>query len=621
MGNTRTFLRGLKTLCFLLFGFTSVAQTIGDYRSNVANGTWSNRLHWGRFNGSSWPNPTVGQGTPNSSNAGIITIRSGHTMNVTGAVTVDQVVVDAGCTININPGVTLTIANGVGTDLAIQGDIIVDGTLAVTSPAVVLIQSNASGDGQISSVTGTITGTITVERYLPNSNASRAYRYLASPFTNETVASWMNVFPVTGTFLDPSDPIFWASQGISGVTQASPSLYFYDQSITGYATYPENGQSSSRPLTNGRGYAAYVRQTGSITLSFNGAVRAGTLPVTLTSNGTGYNLIGNPYPSAISWEQVNLSGVAINGEISMLDNTDNSGIGAGVFSYYLQGSPDLAIPFGWDGTIAMGQAFWVRATASTTLTFSETDKIVNGSPGFFRKETQSGDNILRCQISGVGITNTRKDQLVISFRDGALDAKDRFDVEKRDNSLLNFSSFSSDGVDLAINTFGKLSSSREISLNLRGVVTGDYKVDFSQLESFDPSVIIELVDDYAKETVTIDAQNSSYNFSVTTDVLSSGSRRFRVKIKNLVTGIEDERVQLNGYPNPVSNQYTISLSKNVSFSGKVMFYNSVGQLVEPILVNSTQSQNVFDFSNFPSGVFIVNIPTTSGFHLLKAIKK
>jgi hypothetical protein len=52
-----------------------------------------------------------------------------------------------------------------------------------------------------------------------------------------------------------------------------------------------------------------------------------------------------------------------------------------------------------------------------------------------------------------------------------------------------------------------------------------------------------------------------------------------------------------------------------------VFYNSVGQLVEPILVNSTQSQNVFDFSNFPSGVFIVKIPTTSGFHLLKAIKK
>jgi hypothetical protein len=615
MGNSRKFLLGFKTLCFLLLGFTSFAQTVGDYRSNNASGTWSNRLHWQRWTGSSWGTPAS---SPTSSN-GVITIRNGHTMNVTASVTVDQVVVDGGCTININSGVTLTVADGTGTDLANQGDIIVGGTLAVTSPAVVQIQSNSNGDGQISSVTGTITGNITVERFLPNTIGSRAFRYLASPFTNETVASWMNSFPITGTFTDPSNPLLWP--GLSGINQASPSLYFYDQSVPGYATYPENGQSSSRPLVNGRGYAAYVRQTESITLSFNGSVRTGSLPVTLTSNGTGYNLIGNPYPSAIKWDNVNLSGVAINGEISMLDNTDNSGIGAGVFSYYLQGSPGLAIPGGWDGTIAMGQAFWVKATASTTLTFSETNKIVNGSPGFFRKETQSAENVLRCQITGVGVTNTRKDQLVISFRDDALDAKDRYDVEKRDNALLNFSSFSSNGVDLAINTLGKLSSSREISLNLRGIVTGDYKMDFSQLESFDPSVIIELVDDYTKKTVTIDAQNSSYNFSVTTDLLSSGSRRFRVNIKNLVTGIEDERVQVNGYPNPVSNQYTISLSKNVYFLGKVVFYNSVGQLVEPILVNSTQSQNVFDFSNFPSGVFIVKIPTTSGFHLLKAIKK
>lgn len=614
-------MRGFGVLVLLFFAFTSFAQIVGDYRSNPSPspGTWSRRQDWQRWNGAGWAQPTGVQGSPISTNAGTITIRSGHTMNVTGAVTVDQVVVDAGCTININPGVTLTVANGTGTDLANQGDIIVGGTLSVTSPAIVLIQSNSSGDGQISSVTGAITGNITVERYLPNSNASRAYRYLASPFTNETVASWMNVFPVTGTFLDPSDPVFWAGQGISGVIQANPSLYFYDQSITAYATYPENGQSSSRPLTNGVGYAAYVRQTTPITLSFNGSVRSGTLPVSLTSNGTGYNLIGNPYPSAINWENVNLGGVAIDGSISVIDNTDNSGIGAGTFAYYLAGSPLLAVPSTWDGTIAMGQAFWVKATASTTLTFSETDKIVNGSPGFFRKEGVTAENILRCYVTGV--TNTRTDQLVISFKEEALDTRDRYDVEKRDNVLLNFSSFSLDGFDLAINTLGKLSSSRELALNLRGVVAGDYKMDFSQLDTFEPSVTIELLDAFTKQSYIVSQQNSSYSFSVTSDPLSYGDKRFRISLKNLVTSVDDEEVTINGYPNPISNQFTVSLPKNISFSGLIGFYNSIGQRVEPLLVNSTSTEKSFDFSNLQSGMFIVKIPTSNGVHLLKAIKK
>ncbi|MCW5922183.1 MAG: HYR domain-containing protein [Saprospiraceae bacterium] len=59
-------------------------------------------------------------GTPTSA-SGVITIRSPHTVTVTAAVTVDQVLVEAGATLVVNE--TLTVANGAGTDLDVNGTV------------------------------------------------------------------------------------------------------------------------------------------------------------------------------------------------------------------------------------------------------------------------------------------------------------------------------------------------------------------------------------------------------------------------------------------------------------------------------------------------------------------
>jgi hypothetical protein len=174
---------------------------------------------------------------------------------------------------------------------------------------------------------------------------------------------------------------------------------------------------------------------------------------------------------------------------------------------------------------------------------------------------------------------------------------------------------------MAINTFSNLPIDRMVILNLSGATIGDYKLNFSQLETFLALPTIELFDDFTKQSVNINLQNSTYNFSVTSDSLSYEDKRFRISIKNLVTSLEDENIAVSAYPNPISNQYTISLPKEVSFNGSIGFYNTIGQQVEPTLVNSTNSEKSFDFSNLQSGMFIVKIPTTNGVHLLKAIKK
>src|SRR5437773_7693102 len=92
------------------------AQALDDFRS-VASGNWGAAATWQLFDGTNW----VAAAAPPTSSDGVITIQSGHTVTVATAVVVDQVVVDAGGQITLGSGVTLTLANGTGTDLTVNG--------------------------------------------------------------------------------------------------------------------------------------------------------------------------------------------------------------------------------------------------------------------------------------------------------------------------------------------------------------------------------------------------------------------------------------------------------------------------------------------------------------------
>ena len=52
-----------------------------------------------------------------------------HDVTVTASVSIDQAIVSSGVTLKVNSGITLTVANGAGTDLTISGALNVDGTI------------------------------------------------------------------------------------------------------------------------------------------------------------------------------------------------------------------------------------------------------------------------------------------------------------------------------------------------------------------------------------------------------------------------------------------------------------------------------------------------------------
>jgi len=81
----------------------------------VNSGDWGNPATWEVFDGNSF----VPAGTAPSPIDGIITVRSGHNVSINTGISVDQLVIESGATLNQNTDIT--IANGAGTDISVSG--------------------------------------------------------------------------------------------------------------------------------------------------------------------------------------------------------------------------------------------------------------------------------------------------------------------------------------------------------------------------------------------------------------------------------------------------------------------------------------------------------------------
>ncbi|HOH98087.1 MAG TPA: DUF2341 domain-containing protein [Candidatus Cloacimonadota bacterium] len=108
---------------------TAFASLSSDYFRSLTTGNWGTANTWeSSHDGSNWATATLSP----SSTANTITIRNSHTVTVAAGVSVDQVTVDSGGQVNVNSGITLTIANGTGTDMTVNGTLRSAGTITTT---------------------------------------------------------------------------------------------------------------------------------------------------------------------------------------------------------------------------------------------------------------------------------------------------------------------------------------------------------------------------------------------------------------------------------------------------------------------------------------------------------
>lgn len=221
--------------------------------------------------------------------SGYTIIRSGNWTNNGTFTHSGGTLVFSGTTQSLNGSSTatyynITVSSGSTTTVATSGQRIssilkVDGTL--NSNGNLTLSSTSSGTALIDgSGAGTVSGNVTMERYLSN---GYGYKYVSSPFQSSTVNEFSDDISLSATFT---------------------TFYKYDENRTssGWVNY----KTTTNVLTPLAGYAVnFGSSTNANTFDLTGVVNNGALSVTLYNHNytytRGYNLVGNPYPSPIDW--------------------------------------------------------------------------------------------------------------------------------------------------------------------------------------------------------------------------------------------------------------------------------------------------------------------------------
>jgi len=399
-----------------------------------------------------------------------------------------------------------------------------DGSAGTGVFTILSTGDNPTVDGSIADLTtngASVTGNLTVQRYM--SGEGRIYRYISSPVSGASVASWQDDFTITGPFSNPSvsDPICGFN-----VVSGSPSLYYYDEtpaagggSDPGWITYPASGNSAGSPLVVGRGYSPYIRECATPTIvDVTGPANQGAINVNLrfTNHGEptmdGYNLVGNPYPSAINWQAAGWVRSATN--ISPVIAIRDNGAGGGfIYLDYTDGSAN--------DYIASGQAFWVRASADNqTLGFRENTK-VSASTTFYRS---IADDAIAITLTRGAIT----DKAVLKLNPNASASLDIFDGPKLNNAMFDFATLSEESIAMAINAVDKIACGTDVPLSFKFYTNpnGTYTMNFAPTGLF-ANYHITLVDTYTGTSVNV-SQQPVYQYTVDSNAGSRASNRFKM---------------------------------------------------------------------------------------------
>jgi len=339
--------------------------------------------------------------------------------------------------LNVNNASGVTIAgalNVTGIVKVTAGSLASDGFLTLVSTNTGTALIDGSGAGQV-------TGNVTMQRYL---SPAYGYKYISSPFLAATVAELDDDRTI--------DPWF------ATVYRYDENNIVHGQPASGWVEY-ETPSGILSPLS---GYSVnFGDQAAAKTIDISGVVNNGNLSVTLYNHNqpytTGFNLVGNPYPSPVNWSEpsgwikTNLDNSLYFFRASSTDPYE------GTYSTWVNGvSSDGFV----SNIIPSMQGFFVHVAngppwpVTATLSVNNNARVTSLSPNFAKSgEVQSG-SLLRLTAS-LGDDSDLSDPMVIYFSekasrgfDSELDALKLMNTDYYTPSLY---SFSADSRKLSIN--------------------------------------------------------------------------------------------------------------------------------------------------------------------------
>ncbi len=314
------------------------------------------------------------------------------------------------------------------------------------------------------------------------------------------------------------------------------------------------------------------------------------MPVTYTNNSIlsadGWNLVGNPYPCEIDWNEASWTKTNINPSITIFDpgtyvsNGSSTSLTGTYYSYSEGAGCPPSRPVNCN-VIASMQAFFVQATGTNpVLAITESAKVNTGTNhrGYFRQEYTGPQNVLWLQVRSGNLL----DETAVKFSSAFSGAYERStDLAKMSNPNLNMASLSSDSVKLAINYYSALDTAAKlIPLSVATNKPGDYSISFASLETFEKPVQFKLIDTQSNTSTEITA-GAFYPFSIANGD-KSAKGRFFLSAKLAAEATVVPVVKLN-----LINNTSVLIYKSVTGTNTISKISTLNQV--PVVASQVNS--------------------------------
>lgn len=356
-------------------------------------------------------------------------------------------------------------------DLTNGGAFTLDGFLSVSGTL------NNTGSFSIASGASLIDGGSTSGSFTVNKSIlGNGPKYLSSPITTGVVGSF------TGGF-----------------------VYEYDEETSTWNALT----SETASLSVMGGYS--VEFLAAKDISFVGSLNTAGLSKALTNAGDGWNLVGNPYPSAVDWDDASWTKTGIGNAYYVWNSTD------GNYTTYLGSTSGLGVVVnpetGADaGILAKLQAFFVKASDASPSIGVTNDARVHSSKeiiGNAARETEIGNAFVKLKLVG---ENERGDEIVVRIHEEASESFDpQFDAFKLysfDMGVPQIASKNAELEDMAINSLAPVNE-YSVPLLMRAGAPGDFTIEAIELEN--EGYDIYLIDH--KEEASFDLRAGEYSFA------------------------------------------------------------------------------------------------------------
>ena len=530
-----------------------------------------------------------------------------------------------GNALNITAGSSSgTVTLGTGASLATGGNL--------------TLKSDALGTASVGNSAGSITGDVTVERYIP---AKRAWRALTAPLkgSNKSIFSqWQNNGTVSsgvgielwnpngdatptssnsGLAIGPNSSILQYVAGAwSGVSNTNSTHLFTTSGNNAFMVFPTGGFGSGNIASSTTAVATTLKATGQLItgdVNYSGITNAS------------HTLIGNPYASPINLNSILDANATLQKYFWVWDP---NGANQGTYNLFDATANTYSVTnlsYTNSTVIQSGQAFFVKAAAGQTgsFTISESNKSTASATNVFRNNTLP-------ELLRVGLYKQVNNEW--SGRDGAMtvilaDADANQASNKMANGTENIA-FTKNGASFASNHHLPLVASDVLNVKVWNTTAGaNYKLKINTEEFTATNLEATLEDLFtnARTPLTLDGTAVEYPFTVTTEALSTGDR-FRIVFQPSLLG--NNIPKSNSFsivPNPVTgDSFQVNLGSLATGTYSYSICNTIGQEVEKGSINNaTQNTNYeVKMNNSATGIYIMKIKgNNNSVFTAKIIKK